>query len=264
MGLDRDAIEKVEELAKSSQFWNENSLEDAIAIIGGERVDLEKYQPNRRNYRVKYTTTELADFVGYVDKHAAVPVYVDPDSMKASTIFDLGDESAPGHALHTASLALRRTPELDAILATEPKYLSQQDAVLFLQDWSHCFVVAGHGEEQMLFSAVLAAIRRIKIESSGSSESAVGNMAASRSALENVGVANVLPEYIVLKYSPYVGLPEMEYTLHVLVNLEGQKPSIRFRLMQRGSLQDRIAKSFVDELRGRFIDRDVRIGTLTA
>lgn len=265
MTLEREAIDKIEDLALKAHHRNAEALDGKVALLAGKTIDLEDFQATRRNYRVKFDTRDMADFVRYVDGAGDAAVYVDPDKMAARAIFDLGDKDAPGHARHRASLALRKTPELEAILETDSKYLTQQDAVLFLQDWAHCFVGAFHGEgESMSLAGALAAIRQIKIEASGARESAVGNHANSRSSLENVGVANVLPEDITLRAAPFVGLPEMNFDLIVIVNLEGAKPTIRFRLMQRGSLDDRIARSFVDELRGLFGHRDVLIGTLAA
>lgn len=267
MTIDRDTIEKINELHKDGQYWNADALAEDFAILGGERIQLEQFKPNRDSYRAKYATTELDDFVGYCkenDGDASIGVYVDPDSMSSKVIFDLGNAAEPGHCRHTASLQLKKTPELEAILATETKYLSQQDAVLFLQDWQHTFVYASDGEQAMTLTTVLAAIRRIKVESNGATESVVGNHAQSRSALESVGVVNVLPETIRLRAEPYVGLPEMDYDLSVIVNLDGQKPTVRLRLMQRGAMQNAIARSFVEQLRSKMDFANVLIGTLSA
>lgn len=259
--MDRTAIEKIEQLSLDANAIPQG-YEGRIAVVGGEIVDLEQFDAGRRYYRASYTTHNIDDFVGYVGPSAA-PIYVDADKMSAKHFADLGTIEQPGHGRHTATLKLRATPEWGAISAI-PQWMSQQDAVLFLQDWSFAFA-GGLDEEgkSMSLTETVAAIRRIKVDKTNNSESAVKNFGGQRSQLEDVQIATRMVDTLDFTLVPYVGLGLIDVRMQVQLALQdGRPPQVKFRLLQAVAWNDRIANSFVELLASR-TTAPVRSGTLT-
>lgn len=262
--MDRTAIEKIEHLATAANAIPAE-LAHRITVVDGKVVDLEPYASKRARYRAHYNTHAIDDFVTYEKAHNkdGAAVYVDADKMAATVRFNLGDESNPGHGDDRATLALRITPEW-AALSGRQEWLSQQDAVLFLQDWSFVFV-SGTDEagEHMSLNEVAAAIRRIKVDATNTTDTTVKNFGGTRSALEDVQVSTRMVDRIQFTVVPYTGLPEIAVEVQVQLALNpGRPPQVKFRLLQAEAWKDRNAQAFASLLDAK-LDSAVLAGTLT-
>lgn len=90
------------------------------------------------------------------------------------------------------------------------------------------------------------AIRSITIEQARKSEHAVGDMSASRSAMEQIEAksADGLPAELVFSVIPYEGLQARTIQLRVAVLTGGDQPVLRLRWIGEAHLREDLAQEF--------------------
>lgn len=208
---------------------------------------LESYQPTRRRARATVSTRFIAPFAEYATTYAeaGAAVFVDPVSLSATAVLDLGTTEEPGHADHKAVLEPARTAAYAALLAASSKPLTQQELAEFFEDWT--------GQVQFFNDAgdispkqAVAAVRRITIEALQKVESEEQSLSANRSAFESVSATSKepLPTTIYFKTQPYADLSERTFVLRLSV-LTGEKtPRLRLRIQKAELHDEEIAAEF--------------------
>lgn len=278
--MDRTAIEAIGQLAIEAVAGNRLNTDTPAVILtardGTQHVQsLEHLQPGRSRLRGKFTSNSLQDFAEFVvTRHevtadpAPAQGFIDTDKMAATVYFNLGDHEHPGHGDHLAALALKPTAAYAAMQAACSRALDQRALHDFLEDWRDNIFPLYDGEESTgkPYSAALAAVRDITIETARSVNSVERDMGATRSAMESVDAKSrlVLPSGFLFKAVPYDGLQERTFTLRLGVNTGGDKLTLVLRIQQAEAITEAIAKDFRDRLAAKLgAASSLTLGTFT-
>src|SRR6185312_10514494 len=278
--MDRTAIEAIGQLAIEAAAGNRLSTDTPAIILtardGSQRVEsLEHLQPGRSRLRGKFTSTALQDFAEFVVTRyevagdpAPAQGFIDTDKMAATVYFNLGDHEHPGHGDHLATLALKPTAAYAALAAACSRPLGQRELHDFLEDWrDNTFALYdGATDDGKPYSAALAAVRDITVETARSVNSVERDMGATRSAMESVDAKSklVLPSGFLFKAVPFEGLQERTFTLRLGVNTGGDKLTLVLRIQQAEAITEAIAKDFRDRLAAKLgAASSLTLGTFT-
>lgn len=255
--MDHDALTLLIQTAIGDYNGKQSRLDGTgtIALPDNFRIhDLEQYSDHRRRFRGALQTNSLADFVQYTsaEDRLGADVFIDADKLAATAIFDLGDQKWPGHAGHTATLALDATAPYAAMLSINGQRLDQRTVIDWLEDWAEYLIPYGvDPSDQKPFSAAIGAIREVKITAKRETESTVGDFRQARSALDEVEASakQGLPGGFLFRTEPYTGLPSREFRLRLAVmSGDGEKPSLNLRVIRLDMEQQEIAKDFKEVL----------------
>lgn len=222
--------------------------EDTIALPSNYNIhDLEKFQIGRRRYRGSLETASLSDFVAYVRANTGDNQgFIDAEKLSAKVLFNLGTIDEPGHGDWTATLALKATAAFRALCGVQGKQLDQRDLIEWLEDWS-ANVVGFDGEGGFIpTSAAIEAIRKINIKSTKDSTHVQEDRRASRSAMEEVeaSAGPSLPNRISFRCTPYLGLPERDFSLRLSVLTSHDEPLLVMRVVGYEEHLEAIAQDF--------------------
>lgn len=217
--------------------------------------DLQHFQPLRRRFKGALATTSLADFVAYVRRTAKGEGYIDAEKLTAKAIFNLGNETEPGHCDWTASLQLQKSAAFHALGAVDGKNMSQKAAAEWLEDWApHLRPFRAPSDEPTegvteyygTLGKALSAVRAITIKSTSEGESNVGDFSGRRTAMEEVEARSrhELPGGFTFTCTPYLGLPERKFSLRLGVLTGGDVPVLVLRVQQFEADKEAIAQDF--------------------
>lgn len=273
--------EAITELAKAQAITAaQEATTEAIGDYNGNPValpedfslhDTEAYAPTRRRARGQMHTSVLTDFGAYTEAHGqrGATVFVNPDSMAATAVLNLGSPDQPGHADNLATLTLKRTAAYTALLAkAQGQGLKQADVAEFLEDWAgqvKCF----SDTEEMAPPKAVAAIRRITIEALRKHESSEQQLSATRSAFENVQATSggdPLPSHIYFTCEPYMGLQQRTFVLRLAVLTTDDKPKVSLRIVKAEQHQEEMAEELAQLVRDELASKNmpVHLGTYKA
>jgi uncharacterized protein YfdQ (DUF2303 family) len=265
-----DALTKAEAITSAGKriedaFENE---QPAIALPNDFALhDLEAYAAGRRRARGTMTTSVLRDFAAYAseqNEHGAV--FVDPDTMSATAVLNLGDPSEPGHADNLAVLKLRQTAPFAALLKKSEASggpLKQADLAEFLEDWAP-YIQCSNDEGDIELRKAVAAVRRITIENLRKVDSTVQQLAESRSAFESVAATSVdpIPTFLNFTTVPYLGLAERSIRVRIGVLTGNDKPTLNLRIINLDHHKEQMAAELAQLVQDEFTDGlPVHIGT---
>lgn len=251
--MDRTAIDAIQELSGDAARQVQNSLpQHVVAVPAGINLSsLEKYLQGRSRYRGTMVTQSIPDFVSYVKAHAGGDGFIDAEDLEATVFFNLGTEAEPGHGDYTARLKLKATAEFQAMLQAGGKAYDQQAALDFIEDWSHLIGAAkldddGQVKDDIPLSRAIAAIRKVKIQATSSTETTQGTFHAAQSRIDSVEATSDagLPDVLTFKALPYHGLRERTFLLRLSVSTSGPKPTLRFRVVGLDAVEEDIAREF--------------------
>lgn len=233
-----------------------------IVIDGGSKVavlpesatvvKLEQYQPMRDRFRGNLKTHALADFAKYVESHddtgpegMAGRGFVDQDAMAATVIFNLGDQADAGHGDDTATLTLKPTAAYSALQSIIGKNLSQQALAEWLEDWAQ-HIQAKDGTTDLQLVAAINAVRRMTIKATSQRDSVVGDLNASRSAMDEIEAKSMdtLPSAFVFTTVPFEALHPASITLRISVLTGGDAPVLKLRWVGEESQREEFAREF--------------------
>lgn len=252
--MEAKAIETIRDLAVAGAKIDLNTNTPTALIPSSFQIhSLEGYGAGRSRFRGVFTTTSLKDYAEHVMARKAQGtakgfVNADnPESLSCTVFFNIGSESNPGHCDDTAVLSLKRTAAFDAVRQIVSQHHTQQALAEWLEDWRKFVVVRDNEDASLDLRKSINAVRNIKIETKQNTEHAVGNMATSRSAMEQIEAksADTLPAYVVLTTPPYHGLQAREFVLalSVITGKDGS-PTLGLRWMQKEAQLEEIAQEF--------------------
>lgn len=250
--------ESIQELSKAEAITAASNavadaLHDIVSLPGDFSVhDLEKYMVHRRRLRGSMKTSVVADFAGYVASNAeeGASVFVDPDTMSATAVLNLGTPSIPGHADNIAVLALRKTAAFTALGAVAGgAALTQVLVAEFLEDWSPA-IRCRHGDTEIGTKPAIAAVRSITIEGLKRVQNNEQQLSASKSAFESVEAKadELLPTFIDFTTEPYHGLSVRTFTMRLAIRT-GDKPAIVLRIVKAEQHAEEMATELADLVR---------------
>lgn len=235
------------------------SNEDAPSLVsvpqGFRLEDTEEYQENRNRFRGRYDTESSKSFAQYVIGRKNVDkCFVDKtnlSAMRCQAIFNLGDETLAGHADDVANLVLPITDEFNAL--RNLSRVSQAKIVDFIQDYAHCLTFSDQDEDSeassnMSFSHALKAFRSVTVKTAKEMTSNVGDLNASKSALERIEADSSirLPRFVHMTTSLYEDLPEVVVTARVAIITDGDSLGLSLRIVAQQKELNDAAQRFVD------------------
>lgn len=220
------------------------------------RHDVESFMPIRRRMRGTMKTSVIEHFAAYAKTHAqaGASVFIDPETMQASAVLNLGTKEAPGHCDHRAVLVAKQTAPFKAmkkIASGMP--LTQQAVAEFCEDWSNFLEFYKDGDLIDQGKHAIAAIRRITIEGLRKVEASEQSLSATRSTFESVTASSQdpLPTELVFGCSPYVGIRERDFSIRLAV-LTGDKPMLTLRLVNMEMHEEQIAEELAERIASQF------------
>ena len=252
--MDHTAIEQIQESAAAvvaQAVIVEKADHEAVLVPKGyELRSLEALNQQKDHFCGNYETFNQDAFVEYCIAHDAQKIFVDGEAFYAQAFFDLGNQAAPGHAKHRATLRLKKTAAFVALERFADRELSQQDAAETLEDWgSHIEAFDADGQIVLIQSA-LAAVRDVKISAKSDQHHSRENLSASRSLMESIEASSEhqLPATLYFICNPYLHLEERRFMLRVSVITRGSDLLFKFRLADMEQAQEEMAEEFTDSL----------------
>jgi len=232
--------------------------------------DTEKYQDQRNRFRGTFSTTSLASFTDYVLARTADKCFVDNTCvtrMTSQAVFNLGDESHPGHADDTANLVLNITNEFEALRRISR--VSQKRLIEFVQDYAYCLsfhhAIDGELGEQVSAGNAINAFRSVTVKSAREMTSDVRDMSSTKSALEHIEASSAvqLPGFLVLEAPLYNDLPEVQILARLLIITDDDDVNFGVRIVGEHKLLEDAATYFVDMIKEALPKVSVYAGTFT-
>lgn len=214
--------------------------------------DIEHLMQCRRRASGTMLTHSMDALADYAAQHheEGAAVFVDANDMSATAVLNLGTPSKPGQADNLAKVKLKLTAAFSALLQANNKVKPQKDAAEWLEDYSSFISCLNDDGEAIATKHAVQALRHLKVDASRSTESKVGSLSASSSALDQVAVssANPIPTLVHFHCTPYLGLPPRIFVARLGV-LTGDKPGVVLRIINPEQHQEEMAQQMVDILR---------------
>ncbi len=262
--LDASAISQVRELVLGQQVNERLSgvFLDAVAVPEGVKVQsLEGFAKGRFRFRGALSTTSIEDFARYSKELSAsgTSCFIDADNMKAVTVLNLGTLTEPGHADNTAQVQLKKTAPYSALLAINGDRNNQKELAEWIEDWADNLLGFDANGEVITAKKAAAALRKITIEASQSSDFEDNDFSGKRSLMESVEAKtkDIMPVAFEFKCVPFEGLVERPFKLRLSI-ITGDRPVLVLRVSQLEAVQEQIAVEFRDLLVEKFADSGVK------
>lgn len=217
-----------------------------------EIQSLEQYMEFRSRFRMDFHTSSIGDFIKYCKDFTRPDAmcFVDGDSMRAKTIFDVGSVALPGHQEHLATVRLKKTAAFKNITNLDGSHLEQKKAGEFLEDWFEniqCFTKEG---DTMSAKEAANALYKLTIESARQVESTVGDFSAEISDMQRIEArtAGKHPSEIQFKCEPYQGFSTYTFVIRLSIITSEKVPYIGFRVLQREAMEEEIINEFKEKI----------------
>lgn len=272
--MDATAINAIRDLSTAA------ISNDSIAIIGlaptillpdGYKLQaLEQYQPQPDRFRGTFSTRIIDEFISYINDHADShsSVFIDPVSMSASAILDMGDKDDPHWGQHKTSLALKRLPDFNQLIQIDGLSLSQQAFIDFAEDWEVSIQFFDDAQNNMDFKRAINAIRRITVSATSSQDSEVNQFNRQHSAMDAIEVSSknaVLPTGFTFDCMPYEGFDWTKFVCQLRPSTSNKLPELKYRIIGLDNEINRLAKQFKDILHKHITADEISLytGTMT-
>lgn len=247
--MEAKAIQLIQETAVLAHAKVLDTFMPAVALPASVNItSLEKFQQARSRFRGVLTTDSLNDFSEYVLAQADgnTSGFVDSEDMTCSVFFNLGDQDTPGHGDFRATLTLKKTAAFIALERAADSQHRQKELSDFIEDWAPNLSALDPEGKNIDLRRAAGAIRSITIEQARKSEHVVGDMNASRSAMEQIEAksADGLPAELLFRVIPYEGLQARTIQLRVAVLTGGSEPILRLRWIGEAQLREDLAQEF--------------------
>lgn len=259
--MDATAIKEIQESANIKTLRDQLLLDglstDLALVPNSMKIEsLEQYNEFAARYRLHFNTSSIVDFIEYNKKfdQEGAACFVEPVTMKAKSIFDLGTVDAPLHKQNKASLSLKKTAGFRAILELCDRKRRQKEAADFIIDWNDFIEVLDLSGKPMPNGAAVSSFSDLTIERAKEVNSKVSDFGAEMSDFEKVAAKNKdkIPALIKFKCNPYHGLKEREFNLRTSILTGDDKPMISFRIAQLEAIEEAMAEEFKELLQTAF------------
>lgn len=218
-------------------------------------VSLEQYQKNRSRFRGTLKTSSLKDFVtqavdrkddsgkGFIDAKSAT-------ELACTIIHNLGNVKNPGHADDKTVLQLEPTVGFKALVKVDGEKHEQKGFAEWLEDWSSYLTAHDENGADIPLARAVAAIRKITVEAMAKAEHQVGDMAATRTAMDSIAATSTekLPTGFRFNCVPFDGLTFRVFELRLGVLTGSGKPVPVVRWVQREAQIEEIKQEFKERL----------------
>ena len=253
--MDKTAVQEIVKLATAAEA---TAMLDHNAVVipdGFKLQSLELFKSNPNHFRAKYSTSVLGEFIGYLSFFAneTTVVFINPETLVAKAIIDMGDGSKPLWGRHRANIELLKKPAYSALLKSAGVVLLQQEFIDFVDDWrgNINFYSDDESRTSLSFSSVLKTLRHLKINANSNSEQSVGNFSASRSALESIEIkagGDALPAGFLFEVIPYDGFDPLVLSCQLRAVSDDKNVKLKYRIEQLDLIQNNLALRFQEKL----------------
>lgn len=247
--MEAKAIQLIQDTALLANAKQLDTFTPVLALPSDVKLhNIEKFQLERSRFRGALVTHSLTDFANYVvaAKGPAAVGFVDGDAMACTVYFNLGDTEKPGHGDYSATLTLKKTAAFLALEQAAQRQHAQKDLSDWIEDWAPNLKALDADDKEIDLRKAAGAIRSISIEQARKSEHVVGDMSASRSAMDQIEAKSSegLPAEFLFTVAPYEGLIARTIRLRVAVLTGGDKPTLRLRWIGEAQLREDLAQEF--------------------
>lgn len=247
--MEARAIQLIQDTALLANAKQLDTFTPVLALPSDVKLhNIEKFQLERSRFRGALVTHSLTDFANYVvaAKGPVAVGFVDGDAMACTVYFNLGDIETPGHGDYSATLTLKKTAAFLALEQAAQRQHAQKDLSDWIEDWAPNLKALDADEKEIDLRKAAGAIRSISIEQARKSEHVVGDMSASRSAMDQIEAKSSegLPAEFLFTVAPYEGLIARTIRLRVAVLTGGDKPTLRLRWIGEAQLREDLAQEF--------------------
>lgn len=222
---------------------------------------LEGFLANRVRFRGKLQTESIQDFARYVIKRTNAVAAKTPkgfiginDNLSCEVIFNIGDESTAGHCDDLAMLLLMQSAPFKAMNKVIGVKMNQRALAEWIEDWANnlrAISLTDEGEESSLALArTVVAVRKVTLEAISRQTTEVGDMSASRSALDSIAATSTetLPSVLIFSAIPYEGLQSRDFRLRVSIITGEREPIFVLRWAKQEAQIEEIAQEFKEKL----------------
>lgn len=247
--MEAKAIQLIQDTALLAHAKMLGTFTPVLALPSDTKLhNIEKYEELRSRFRGSMLTHSLKDFANYVitTKGPAAVGFVDGDTMACTVYFNLGDTESPGHGDYSTTLTLKKTAAFLALEQAAQRQHAQKDLSDWIEDWAPNLKALDADDQEIDLRKAAGAIRSISIEQARKSEHVVGDMSASRSAMDQIEAKSSegLPAEFLFTVAPYEGLIARTIRLRVAVLTGGDKPTLRLRWIGEAQLREDLAQEF--------------------
>lgn len=283
--LTKEALEFIRGLAVAASnpavhgFEEPGEIPYAFLPQGVSAESLEHLQPAPSRFRGEFTTRRISDFCSYIaDNHgkrdAAHPpasgdtrVFIDPDEIKATAIFGLGTQDAPGWGAHSAVLEPKETAPYAALkhganTNENRRSFSQLDFVDFIGDWLKHLQFYDESEAPIDIALATKLVRTLTAKAENKAEQSVGHHSEHRSEMERIEVQSregqSLPAGFHFTCNPYDELPERTFNcvLRSVVDTSN-RVKLLYRIVGLEAAKLEIANEFLAKVRGDLVGKEL-------
>ena len=206
----------VAELATAAEI-NTALLEVGLAAVpsGFKLQDLDAYQDAPRRAKSSPTFVDADSLVAYLNRFGGpdAVAFADEDGLRIRAVLDYHDQAddkgvlAPHHGDHTATLALKASPEWLAFQGAHRSPMPQRQFAEFVETHLHC-VASPAGAEVLEAVKSIEAVRNVEFASKVDLDR--GDLAFKFTS-ETRGTGHVhFPERVTLALPPFVGSAAVE------------------------------------------------------
>lgn len=222
-------------------------------------VSYEHAMPLRNRPRGNMKTSAIGDFVAYavVNAEEGAGVFIDPDSLRAVAVLNLGTPIAPGHADNTATLVLDQTAAYQSLMQhASGNPLSQKSVAEFFEDWQDHMSFKDQDGNSITPPKAVAAIRKISIEAAKKVESEEQSLSATKSAFESVKATSTeaIPTHITFSCMPFYGLQGRTFVMRLSVLTGGAAPAFALRIIKFEQHRQDMAAELVSVVEERVVE----------
>jgi uncharacterized protein YfdQ (DUF2303 family) len=269
--VDNTAISQIRDMVLSQFIEEKLAGADCPAIVLPKDVSvesIERLHTERFRFRGKLDTSSIEDFVRYSTGYAAegTRCFISTDKMSASSVFNLGTITNPGHADNKAVLTLKRTAPFTALLAINSDRNDQKTLAEWLEDWSD--FVTGFDADGAVIDAKNQR-RRFARSPLKQSRALSTKIRISAVAVQLWKALKPEPKTLCLwplnSSVPYEGLAERRFKVRMSI-LASNQPLLVLRITQLEAYEEEMAVEFRDLLVEKFTDSKVEtyIGVFNA
>lgn len=260
--IEAAAIEQIKSLALTAAGKRVEDTQVPLILLPKDvsMNSLEGYLPNRVRFRGTLETESIADFTRYVSERTR-PTEVSAkgfigikDSLTCSVIFNIGNEASAGHCDDRAVLSLDQTAPFKAMNKVLGVKMGQRQIAEWVEDWAEYLCAVSRNDEgkedELLLSRTVSAIRKVTLESISRQTTEVGDMSASRSALDSIAATSTetLPSVLIFSTTPYEGLEKRSFRLRVSIVTGEREPIFVLRWAKQEAEIEEISQEFKAKL----------------
>lgn len=255
--MEAKTLERIESLVLAA---NGRPVGDTLVPLilqpnGVNLTSLEPYLQNRVRFRGTLKTSSLKDFVRQAVARAADggKGFIEADSatkLTCTLIHNIGDAKTPGHADDKTLLQLEPTAAFKALVAVDGAKHEQKTFAEWLEDWSAYLRAQDEDGADIPLHRAVSAVRKITVEAMSKADHQVGDMSATRTALDSIAASSTerLPAAFEFECVPFEGLASRLFKLRLGILTGSGKPVPVLRWVQREAQIEEIKQEFKERL----------------